>query len=97
MSKFKNNKVKQSIKGLIVTAIYTLVFHGVIMAQSSQSNTIIFENVNIFDGRTSRLIYNQNVLVQGNRILAISSTAFENKAAAMVIKGDGKNLDAWFN
>jgi imidazolonepropionase-like amidohydrolase len=92
MSKFKSNKVKQSIKGLIVTALYTLVFHGVIIAQSSQSNTIIFENVNIFDGRTSKLISNQNVLVQGNRILAISSTEFENKAAAMVIKGDGKTL-----
>ncbi|OZV69845.1 metal-dependent hydrolase family protein [Winogradskyella aurantia] len=92
MSKFKNNNVKQSIKDLIVTAIYTLVFHGVIMAQSSQSNTIIFENVNIFDGKTSKLIPNQNVLVEGNRILAISSTAFKNKAAARVIKGEGKTL-----
>lgn len=60
----------------------------------AQENTtaILFENVAVFDGKSEKLLLNQNVLVRGNTIVALSSTPLVREAGTMVIDGRGKTL-----
>lgn len=57
----------------------------------SQQTSIHFKNVNIIDVEKGRVITNQNVLIEGNRIKAISSKSLSAKGA-IVINGTGKYL-----
>jgi imidazolonepropionase-like amidohydrolase len=61
---------------------------------TAQENTtaILFENVAVFDGKSEKLLLNQNVLVRGNTIVALSSTPLVREAGTMVIDGRGKTL-----
>ncbi|MFN4197763.1 MAG: amidohydrolase family protein [Flavobacterium sp.] len=60
----------------------------------AQENTaaILFENVAVFDGKNEKLLLNQNVLVRGNTIAALSSTPLVREAGTIVIDGRGKTL-----
>lgn len=53
------------------------------------ANTVLFKNVNVFDGVTNKLIQNCNVLVENNLIKNVCST---NKKADLVIDGKGRTL-----
>lgn len=61
---------------------------------TAQENTtaILFENVAVFDGKSEKLLLNQNVLVRGNTIVALSSTPLVPEAGTIVIDGRGKTL-----
>ncbi len=52
---------------------------------------VIFENVDVVDVVAGRLLEDQNVLVEGGRIKAVSAAAIET-SAAMRIDGSGKSL-----
>ena len=63
-------------------------------AQDARPSTVLFENVRIFDGRSSSLSASSSVLVRGNRIEAISTApiAVDRSADVTVIRGDGRTL-----
>lgn len=52
---------------------------------------VLFQNVNIFDGKSEKLIPNANVLVEGNRIKAISPKAITAEGATVIDAG-GRTL-----
>jgi imidazolonepropionase-like amidohydrolase len=54
--------------------------------------TVLFENVAIFDGKNNKILAQQNVLIQGNKIAVISSLPIEKKEQTLVIDGTGKTL-----
>lgn len=62
--------------------------------EAVQPAAVLFENVRIFDGRSSRLSTPSNVLVVGNVIQAISAAPIPDPAGAVVtrIRGDGRTL-----
>lgn len=76
-----------------------LVFFGcaigsVGLAQDMHPAAVLFENVRIFDGKTSVLSTPSNVLVRGQRIEKISSApiSLPPKADARIIHGAGRTL-----
>jgi imidazolonepropionase-like amidohydrolase len=90
MSKSKQIQ-KQSVQ--LYLTLLCLVFMSFYMsAQNSSASKIIFENVNVFDGKTDQLFQNQNVLVVGNTIVSITTTPIVDKKDAIVINGRGKTL-----
>ena len=54
--------------------------------------TVLFENVAIFDGKNNKILAQQNVLIQGNKIAVISSLPIEKTEQTLVIDGTGKTL-----
>ncbi|HMO61679.1 MAG TPA: amidohydrolase family protein [Ferruginibacter sp.] len=61
-------------------------------AQRTDANTILIEAVNIFDGKTNRLLLNQYVLIEGNTIKTISPLPITGATAQTVIQAKGKTL-----
>src|SRR5690606_3911343 len=63
-------------------------------AQEPAPTSVLFENVRIFDGIGERLSDPANVLVVGNTIQSISSTAIADLPtdALLVIRGEGRTL-----
>ncbi|MEO6255077.1 MAG: amidohydrolase family protein [Ferruginibacter sp.] len=57
----------------------------------SQQASILFKNVNVVDVQKGKVIPNQNVFVEGNRIKKISSKSIAVNGA-MVVNGSGKYL-----
>ncbi len=53
--------------------------------------TILFTNVNVFDGKNEKLAQNANVLVEGNKIKTISTKPIQANGAT-VIDGGGRTL-----
>lgn len=64
------------------------------VAQETPPMGVLFENVRVFDGVNDQLSNPTNVLVVGNVIQRISSTAIAEPAegAALVINGEGRTL-----
>jgi len=78
---------------LITLLILQLAFVPIDLAAQSQSNnTVLFKNVNIFDGKTEQLISNQNVLVEGNKIKSISARSIPQNNSMIIIDGKDKTL-----
>ena len=61
---------------------------------TQQSPVTVFNNVRIFDGKSSQLSAASNVLVRGNRVERISSTAIptDRSANTVLIDGGGRTL-----
>lgn len=59
-------------------------------AQNAHHETIVFENVRVFDG--AALTAPMNVLVEGNQITQISAERIDSGAEAVHIIGDGRTL-----
>lgn len=83
------------INGMLSSAILALIgptTNGV--AQEPPPMGVLFENVRIFDGINDQLSNPTNVLVVGNVIQRISSTAIAEPAegSALVINGEGRTL-----
>ncbi|WP_194777486.1 metal-dependent hydrolase family protein [Pararhodonellum marinum] len=76
----------------ILALFLGVLFFGISKAQNTPSASLIFENVNVFDGRTDRLIPNQYVLIEGNKITSISSTSLSPSDKTTVIQAAGKTL-----
>lgn len=71
-----------------------LVMPAVGQEQGSQSPTVLFENVRIFDGTSNKLSAPSNVLVRGNIIERISTNPIpvNRRADTRIIQGDGRTL-----
>ncbi len=69
---------------------------GIPFAASAQTAVsgppVLFQNVRIFDGRSSALSPASNVLVKGNVIARISASPISAEAGATVIDGGGRTL-----
>ncbi|MEQ5815468.1 amidohydrolase family protein [Marinobacter sp. NFXS11] len=67
---------------------------GLSHAKEPPESSILFENVRIFDGKTTTLSPPSNLLVRGNTIQKISADpiTLEGQAGTVVIKGEGHTL-----
>jgi imidazolonepropionase-like amidohydrolase len=61
-------------------------------AQRTESDATLFQNVRIFDGKSSSLSTSSNVLVRGNKIERISTGPISVDSGARVIDGGGRTL-----
>jgi imidazolonepropionase-like amidohydrolase len=87
------NLAKLIEKCMTAIAIAALIgpFSGLVSAQDSQPAQILFKNVNIFDGKSSKLISGKDVLVEGELIKAIGSGASAGPNVH-IIDGGGRTL-----
>ncbi len=65
---------------------------GVLSCTQPASAQTLFNNVRIFDGKSSTLSAPSNVLVKGNKIERISTAPIAADAATTVIAGGGRTL-----
>lgn len=73
-----------------VSIILAYVFVGHAMAQDKPTQ-ILITNVHVFDGTNEARIENANVLIEGNLIKSVSTTAIEAEGAT-VIDGGGRTM-----
>jgi Imidazolonepropionase and related amidohydrolases len=78
----------------IVAAGCLLLMTSVMAQSASQQQSVLFENVRIFDGKSAQLSAPKHVLVEGNKITRISSQPIDvtPSSATTVIRGEGKTL-----
>lgn len=84
--------IVKSFRFLVLLVVQLILIHNDVTAQISQTNKVLFNNVNIFDGKTEQLFLNQNVLVEGNKIISISATPIPKTSTMTIIDGKGKTL-----
>jgi imidazolonepropionase-like amidohydrolase len=67
---------------------------SVALAQDARLTAVLFENVGIFDGKSSALSAPSNVLVRGNKIERVSTAPIpiDRRASAQIIRGGGRTL-----
>lgn len=74
--------------------------YGVLAVSSASVSAaepqVLFTNVDVFNGTEDKLYEDHNVLVEGNKIKAISKTAIATNEGATVIDGSGKTLTPGF-
>ena len=58
----------------------------------AEREAILFQNVRIFDGKSSTLSASSNVLVRGNKIERISTSPIAVDGSTLVIDGGGRTL-----
>ncbi|HMP91863.1 MAG TPA: amidohydrolase family protein [Phnomibacter sp.] len=61
-------------------------------SKTTTAQTVLFEKVNVFDGKTNAIKPNQYVLIEGNSISKVSATPIAAPAGAKTINGQGKTL-----
>jgi len=88
----RKKQILKSTCFLVIILLQLILVENVLIAQNSLTNKIAFENVNIFDGKTEQLILNQNVLIDGNKIISISSDPIPKTSLITTIDGKGKTL-----
>jgi len=82
------------MKNLLATILTATLLASAAMAQESKEAPaqVLFTNVNIFDGKSDALTTGMNVLVEGNKVTAISKDAIPTNVGATVITGGGRTL-----
>jgi imidazolonepropionase-like amidohydrolase len=80
-----------SMKYTITLFFTTLLCLFSVSAAAEKSSGVLFEDVNVFDGKNDRLHPRMNVLVEGNRIKAITQAKIP-AANTIVINGGGRTL-----
>lgn len=60
--------------------------------QETPSESVLFENVNIFDGHSETLLRDRHLLVRGNRIVTISETPIAVDPSTQIVPAEGKTL-----
>jgi imidazolonepropionase-like amidohydrolase len=88
----KSKPILRSSRLLILFVVLFILVYNNVTAQNPPKNKIIFENVNIFDGKTEQLILNQNILIEGNKIISISPKPIPKTSSMTIIDGQGKTL-----
>lgn len=80
--------------GSVTAAIFLVLVCAPAWGADSRQSAVIFENVRIFDGTSSRLSPPSNVLVSGNIIRSISaaSIAAPSTGSTTLIQGGGRTL-----
>src|SRR5215813_15557401 len=79
---------------LAIAVLLLSVSWSVTVAQETQPNTVLFENVRLFDGKSAQLSGPTNVLVRGNKIEKVSTTPIpvDRSAATQIVNGGGRTL-----
>lgn len=79
---------------VVLAAVLGLVANAFAQPQSAEPSLILFENVRVFDGKSSSLGPSTNVLVRGNTIEKISKDPIPTNlsASAKTIAGGGRTL-----
>lgn len=75
--------------------VLSLIFFqlSIVIVWSQEANeSVVFQNVSVFNGSTNKVFTNQHVLVKGNQIAAISVTPINVTPQTKVIDGSGKTL-----
>lgn len=84
-----------------MTSIRHLTFAGALLASAmlpsfnahaQATSSTLFQNVRVFDGKSNALSPPSNVLVKGNKIESVSTTAINPEPGTVVIAGEGKTL-----
>jgi imidazolonepropionase-like amidohydrolase len=83
--------MKQVLTAIAVSMLFVLAGIGTASAQDSKANATLFQNVNIFDGKSDKLIQGMSVLVDGNKIAKIAKS-IPAPAGATVIDAKGRTL-----
>jgi imidazolonepropionase-like amidohydrolase len=83
---------KAAVALLALLALATGAPRAGLAQQPAQSNSTLFQNVRVFDGKSARLSGPSNVLVRGNVIERISTGAIAPEAGTRVIEGGGRVL-----
>jgi len=61
------------------------------LAHHPRANRILFKNVNVFDSTSGKIIPNQTVLIEGNRIIDVDVSGYDGPLPEL-IDGKGKTL-----
>jgi len=79
---------------LAIAILLLIVSWSVTVAQETQPNTVLFENVRLFDGKSAQLSGPTNVLVRANKIEKISTAPIpvDRSAATQIVNGGGRTL-----
>jgi imidazolonepropionase-like amidohydrolase len=77
---------------LVVVTFFAVIGLQGTVAGNESVQQILITNVNVFDGRNSRLANGRNVLVEDNLIKIISSNEIPVSEGATVIDGDGRTM-----
>lgn len=85
-------RAEKRLRAWVVGALLALAGAGVqAQAPEAGATQILFQNVNVFDGRSEQLALAQEVLIEGNLIKAIGK-GLEADGAGQVIDGGGRTL-----
>lgn len=84
--------VRLAIKSLLLTIALLIAPISEAFAQPVQTGATLFQNVRIFDGKSSTLSPPSNVLVTGNVIARISTSPIPAEPGVRVIDGGGRTL-----
>ncbi len=91
-------KASPSLCRLLSAATLVLTFSQACLAQpllpSAEGSVTLFQNVRIFDGKNPALSASSNVLIRGNKIVAISldPSPTDRQADTRIIDGGGRTL-----
>jgi len=88
----KQTKRFTTIRLLILSFLIFNFSSKTLYAQDSTPSKIIFQNVNVFNGQSEELLPNQNVLIEANKIVSISSEPISDNIVAIRVNGSGKTL-----
>jgi imidazolonepropionase-like amidohydrolase len=73
--------------------LLTFLFsHSVIAQNTTHETPILFQNVRIFDGKSSSLSAPSNVLVRGKTIEKISTSPIKVEGDALIVEGNNRTL-----
>lgn len=78
-----------NMKKVLPSFLFALI-QCVAIAQNPQS--ILIKNVDIFNGKSNKIVSNQNVTIVGNTIKSISTGLVQSDNNTLVIDGTGKTL-----
>jgi imidazolonepropionase-like amidohydrolase len=79
------------VKKVVALFMATLVWFSSGITVAGEHSRVLFNNVNVFDGKNNKLHPKMNVLVEGNVIASISQAKIPSQDA-QVINGDGRTL-----
>lgn len=90
-------KILKALLGLLLTliAVLTAAFYWPLptIDVSEAHQSILIKSVNIIDVEVGEVVYNQDILIVGNRIISIDNTKSNSPLGnAYVINGEGKYL-----
>lgn len=82
------------MRWMAIVAGGLLLVSSVKAQSASQEQSVLFENVRIFDGKSAQLSAPKHVLVEGNKITRISTQPIGvvPSLASTVIQGEGRTL-----
>ncbi len=85
----ENNSLNNKIVNRLVVFVATVFLVG-----NAWADTVLFTNVNVFDGTSDELLMDRHVLVEGNKITRVSSDPIptDRSARTQIIDGGGRTL-----